>query len=139
MLFGEKCKCLLLSHVRLFETLCTIAHWLLCPWDSLGKSNGVCCRFHLLGIFLTQGLNLGLPHYRQILCYLSHQESTGIAVFSVSFSNFGDGFSSTKPRNSTGLGETENPLSGCTQSLMCTRTLGEKESDLIRDWIRPTC
>ena len=28
------------------------------------------------GIFLTQGLNLGLPHCRQILYHLSHQESS---------------------------------------------------------------
>ena len=29
----------------------------------------------LQGIFPTQGLNLGLPHHRQILYYLSHQGS----------------------------------------------------------------
>ena len=29
----------------------------------------------LPGIFLTQGLNLGLPHYRQILYILSYQGS----------------------------------------------------------------
>ena len=31
--------------------------------------------FLLQGVFLTQGLNLGLPHYRQILYCLSHQGS----------------------------------------------------------------
>ena len=38
---------------------------LLCPWDSPGKNTGVCCH-SLLGIFLTQGSNLGLLHCRQI-------------------------------------------------------------------------
>ena len=38
---------------------------LLCPWDFPGKSTGVGCYFLPQGIFLTQGLNPGLPHYRQ--------------------------------------------------------------------------
>ena len=46
---------------------------LLCPWDSSGKSTGVGCHFLLQGIFLTQGSNLGLPHYRQTLYRLSQQ------------------------------------------------------------------
>ena len=33
---------------------------LLCPWDSPGKNTRVNCHFLLLGIFLTQGLNLHL-------------------------------------------------------------------------------
>ena len=33
---------------------------LLCLWSSLGKSDGMSCHFLLRGIFLTQGLNLGL-------------------------------------------------------------------------------
>ena len=41
--------------------------WLLHPWDSLGKNTGVGCHFLLQGIFPTQGLNLGLLHYRQTL------------------------------------------------------------------------
>ena len=48
---------------------------LLHPWDFLGKSTGVGCHFLLQGIFLTQGLNLGLPHCRQTLYPLSHQGS----------------------------------------------------------------
>ena len=52
-----------LSHVRLFETPTR----LLCPWDFPGKSTGVGCHSLLQGIFPTQGLNLGLPHYRQML------------------------------------------------------------------------
>ena len=35
-------------------------------------------------------------------------------------------------KNSTGLGETNSTLGGCTQRLMCTR---EKSSNLIRDWV----
>ena len=45
------------------------------PWDFPGKNTGVGCHFLLQEIFLTQGLNSGLPHYRQTLCHLSHQGS----------------------------------------------------------------
>ena len=38
---------------------------LLCPWDFPGKSTGVGCHFLLQRIFLTQGLNPGLPHCKQ--------------------------------------------------------------------------
>ena len=55
-------------------TLCDPAR-LLCPWESPGKNTGVGGHFLLQGIFPTLGLNLGLPHYRQILYHLSHQES----------------------------------------------------------------
>ena len=48
---------------------------LLYLWDSPGKNTGVGSQSLLQGIFLTQGSNLGLPHYRQILYRLSHQES----------------------------------------------------------------
>ena len=37
---------------------------LLCPWDSPGKNTGVGCHALLQGIFLTQGLNLGLLHWQ---------------------------------------------------------------------------
>ena len=42
-------------------------HGLLRPWDSPGKNTGVDCHFLLQGIFLTQGLNPGLQHWRQML------------------------------------------------------------------------
>ena len=48
---------------------------LFCPWEFLGKYNGVDCHFLLQGIFLTQGLNpcvLCLLHCRWILYHLSH-------------------------------------------------------------------
>ena len=40
---------------------------LLCQWNSPGKYTGVGCHFLLQGIFLTQGSNPGLLHFRQIL------------------------------------------------------------------------
>ena len=47
----------------------------LCPWDSPGKNSGVGCHVLLQGIFPIQGLNLGLPHWRQILYCLSYKGS----------------------------------------------------------------
>jgi len=46
----------------------------LCPRDFPGKNTGEGCQALLQGIFLTQGLNLGLLHCRQILYHLSHWE-----------------------------------------------------------------
>ena len=50
-------------------------HGLYSPWNSPGKNTGVGCHFLFQGIFLTQGSNPGLLHYRQILQRLSHQGS----------------------------------------------------------------
>ena len=47
----------------------------LCPWNSPGKNTGVDCHFLLQRVFLTQELNPGLLHCRQILSHLSHQGS----------------------------------------------------------------
>ena len=44
----------------------------LCPRDSPGKNTGEGCHCLLQGIFLTQKLNLGLLHRRQILYYQSY-------------------------------------------------------------------
>ena len=46
---------------------------LLCPWNSPGKNPGVGSHSLLQGILLTQGLNPGGLHCRQILYHLSHQ------------------------------------------------------------------
>ena len=46
-----------------------------CPWNSPGKNPGVGSYFLLLRVFLTQGLKLGLLHYRQIPYHLNHQGS----------------------------------------------------------------
>ena len=43
--------------------------------DSSGKKTGVGCHDLFQGIFLTQGSNPGLPHWRQILYHLSCQGS----------------------------------------------------------------
>ena len=51
---------------------------LLRPWDFPGKSTGVGCHFLLQGIFLTQGLILGLLNCRQTHYRLSHQGSDTI-------------------------------------------------------------
>ena len=65
-----------LSRVRLFVTPWTVACTKsLRPWEFLGKSTRVGCRFLLQGIFPTQGSNPGLPHCRQTLYCLSHQGS----------------------------------------------------------------
>ena len=56
------------SHVQIFETLWTVSHQLLWPWDFPGKNNGVSCHFLFQGIFLTQGLN---PHRLHLL----HQQA----------------------------------------------------------------
>ena len=45
------------------------------PRDFPGQNTGVDCHFLLQDIFPTQGLNPGLPHYRQTLYHLSHQGS----------------------------------------------------------------
>ena len=48
-------------------------HGLYSSWNSPGQKTGVGSLAHLQGIFPIQGLNLGLPHGRQILYQLSHQ------------------------------------------------------------------
>ena len=53
---------------------------LLCPWDSPGKNTGLGCYSLLQGIFLTQGLNPGLLHCRQILYCLTHWGSPKFAL-----------------------------------------------------------
>ena len=53
-------------------------HGLYTPWNSPGQNTGVGSCFLLQGIFLTQGLNLGLPHCRHILYQLSHLRSLRI-------------------------------------------------------------
>ena len=46
---------------------------LLCPWHSPGKNTERGCHSLLQGIFLTQELNQGLLHCRQVLYHLSQQ------------------------------------------------------------------
>ena len=45
------------------------------PWSSLSNNTAVGCHFLLLGIFLTQGLNLSLLHWQVESLPLSPQGS----------------------------------------------------------------
>ena len=45
----------------------------LCPWSSPGKITRMGFHSLLQEIFLSQGSNLSLPHYRQSLYHLRHQ------------------------------------------------------------------
>ena len=77
---------------------------LLCPWNSPGKDTGVGCHALLQGIFLAQGLNLGLLLCRQSLYHFesprkqNHTETyqradfnaQEINVYPVSFYNIPD-------------------------------------------------
>ena len=74
------------------------AHGLYSPWNSLGQNTGVGSLSHVQGIFLTQGLNPGLPHCR-ILYQLSHKGSPRILEWvAYPFSS-----RSSLPRNRTGV------------------------------------
>ena len=50
------------------------SHGLYSPWNSSRQNTGVGSLSLLQGIFLTQGLNPGLPHCRWILYQLSHNQ-----------------------------------------------------------------
>ena len=62
---------------QLYLTLCVSTDWnppgFSVPWNSPGRNTGVGCYSLLQGSFLSQELNLGLPHCRQILYHLSHR------------------------------------------------------------------
>ena len=51
------------------------SHGLYSSWNSLGQNIGVGSLSLLQGLFLTQGLNPGLQHCRQILYQMSHREA----------------------------------------------------------------
>ena len=74
-------------------------HELYSPWNSPDQNIGVGSLSLLQGIFLTQGLNPGLPHYRQILYQLSHKGSPRIQKW-VAYPFSGR---SSQPRNQTGV------------------------------------
>ena len=64
------CACMLSGFhcVQLFATPWTVAPRLLCPGDFPGMDTGVGCHALLQRIFLTQGLNPHILHWRWILC-----------------------------------------------------------------------
>ena len=65
----------LFSCVRLLATLWTVAHHLLCTWNSPGKNTGVGSQSLLQGIFPTQVSNPGLLHCKQIFYCLVTKEA----------------------------------------------------------------
>ena len=66
------CVCVSLSHIQLFAASRTVAHQAPLSME-LGRNTGVGNHSLLQGIFLTQRLNPGFLHLRQILSYcLSH-------------------------------------------------------------------
>ena len=72
-------------------------HGLFSPRNSPGQNTGVGSLSLLQGIFLTQGLNPGFPHCRQIHYQLSHQGSPRILAWvAYPFSR-----GSSQPRNQT--------------------------------------
>ena len=102
---------------------------LLCPWNFPGKNTGVDCHSLLQGIFLTQGLNLGLLHCRQIPYHLSHQESESCSVVSDSLWLHGLYSPWSSPGQNTGVGSLTLlqwifPTQGSNQGLLhCRRIL----------------
>ena len=90
----EKWKWKSLSHVQLFTT-----PGLYSQWNSPSQNTGMGSRSLLQGIFITQGLNPGLPHCRRILYQLSHKGSPSILEWvAYPFSN-----GASWPRNRTGV------------------------------------
>ena len=56
--------------------------------DSPGKNTGMSCHALLQGIFPTQGLNLGLPHCRQILSHWGSPRILEWVAYSLPRGNF---------------------------------------------------
>ena len=66
------------SEIHLVMSCSLRSHELYSPWNSPGQNIGEGSLSLLQGIFPIQGMNLGLPHCRQILYQLSHKGSSGI-------------------------------------------------------------
>ena len=73
------CVCVCESESRSVQLL--RPHGLYSPWNSPVQNTGVGILSLLQVIFPAQGLNPGLPHYRQILYQLSHKGSPYICIF----------------------------------------------------------
>ena len=73
----------LLSRVRLFAIPWTVAYQAPPSMGFPGKNTRVSYHFLLQGIFLTQGLNPGLPRCRQMLYHLSQQGSPLFTLFTI--------------------------------------------------------
>ena len=61
--------------VKVTQSCLTLCDHGVSPWNSPGQNTGVLSLSLLQGIFLTQELNLGLLHCRQILYQLSYEGS----------------------------------------------------------------
>ena len=77
------------SSVQLFATPWTVACKSPLSVEFSSKNTGVHCHFLLQGIFPTQGLNLGLLNYRQILYDLGHQGSLWLMPVAVTLERCG--------------------------------------------------
>ena len=67
-----------LSHVWLLQPYGMQPARRFCPWDFPSKNTRLGCHFLLQGIFLTQELNPGFQHCRQILYQLSYVGSSSV-------------------------------------------------------------
>jgi len=64
------------SEVKVVQSCSTLCHPMDCPWNSPGQNTWVGSLSLIQGIFPTQVLNPGLPHWRwDDLCQLSHREA----------------------------------------------------------------
>ena len=96
MLVTQSCPTLLTPWIVAHQALGTSSYSLallvsvVCfgPQNSPGKNTGAGCHALHQGIFLTQGLNPGVLHFRQILYHLSHQGSPYIYLFELFLLNF---------------------------------------------------
>ena len=86
--------------MKVAQSCLTLCHPMDCsPWTSPGWNTGVGSLSRLHGIFLTQGLNPGLPRCRWILYQLSHKGYPRILEWvAYPFSS-----RSSQPRNWTGV------------------------------------
>ena len=73
MMMMTEVKVKSLSRVRLFATPWTVAYHAPPPMGFSRQEYWLGCHFLLQKIILTQGLNPGFPHCRQMLYHLSHQ------------------------------------------------------------------
>ena len=72
----------LLSRVQILQPYVLEPARLLCAWNSPSKNTGMGYLFLLQGIFQTQGSNLGLLHYRQILYHWATKKTISSVWFS---------------------------------------------------------
>ena len=98
-------------------------HGLYSPLNSPGQNTGVGSHFLFQGIFPTQGLNPGLPHWRRILSRLSHQGSPRILEW-VAYPLFSG---SSQPRNQTGV--------SCIAGRFFTNWAITEAPDLLKGWM----